>query len=177
MADDSDTPNDSHDEPDKESKRKMDYEVGYGRPPKHRRFRKGQSGNPKGRRKGSRALKTDLDEALKAKLSITVGGKKRSGTTQALAMYALAVKAATGDLKGARLLADLVMTVFGPDDRRGGEAKLSKQDAELLERLFERFEPEGQGDSGEEVSGGDEPPQDGRPSDISGSEGETSDGE
>jgi hypothetical protein len=25
-----------------------DYEVGYGKPPKHSRFRKGQSGNPKG---------------------------------------------------------------------------------------------------------------------------------
>jgi len=81
MADD-DTPDDE-----------KDYEVGYGRPPKHTRFRKGQSGNPKGPRKGSRALKTDLDEALRATLTITVGGKKRRGTTQALSMYALAIKA------------------------------------------------------------------------------------
>ena len=29
-----------------------DYEVGYGKPPKHTRFKKGQSGNPKGRPKG-----------------------------------------------------------------------------------------------------------------------------
>lgn len=117
-----------------------DYEVGYGRPPKHSRFRKGQSGNPRGPKKGSRALKTDLDQALKATLTITVGGKKRKGTTQALAMFALAAKAATGDLRAARLLADLVLTVFGPGDRGGGEAKLSKQDAELLERLLDRLD-------------------------------------
>lgn len=116
------------------------YEVGYRRPPKHTRFPKGQSGNPNGRRKGSRALKTDLDEALKATLTITVAGKKRRGTTQALTMYALAIKSATGDLRAARLLADLVLTVFGPGDRGGAEAKLSKQDEELLERLLDRFD-------------------------------------
>src|SRR5438270_10209505 len=98
-----------------------DYEVGYGRPPKHSQFRKGQSGNPKGPQKGSRALKTDLDEALRATLTINVDGKKRRGTTQALSMYALAIKAATGDLRASKLLADLVMAVFGPGDRGGTE--------------------------------------------------------
>lgn len=31
-----------------------DYEVGYGKPPAETRFKKGQSGNPNGRPKGSR---------------------------------------------------------------------------------------------------------------------------
>jgi hypothetical protein len=119
-----------------------DYEVGYGKPPKHSQFVKGKSGNPKGPRKGSRALKTDLDEALRATLTINVGGKKRRGTTQALSMYALAIKAATGDLRASKLLADLVMAVFGPGDRGGTEAKLSKHDEELLDRLLERLEPD-----------------------------------
>jgi hypothetical protein len=119
-----------------------DYEVGFGRPPRHTRFRKGQSGNPRGPKKGSRALKTDLDQALKARLTITVGGKKRKGTTQELAMFALAIKAATGDLRASRLLADLVLNMFGPGERGGGENKLSKQDAELLDRLLNRLEPD-----------------------------------
>ena len=34
-----------------------EYEVGYRKPPKHSRFAKGQSGNPRGRRNGSRNLK------------------------------------------------------------------------------------------------------------------------
>ena len=127
---------------DGDAQDEKEYKVGYRRPPMHTRFPKGQSGNPTGRRKGSRALKTDLDEALKATLTITVGGKKRRGTTQALTMYALAIKSATGDLRAARLLADLVLTVFGPGDRGGDEAKLSKQDEELLARLLDRFDPD-----------------------------------
>jgi hypothetical protein len=31
-----------------------EYEVGYGKPPKHSRFKKGKSGNPQGRSKGTK---------------------------------------------------------------------------------------------------------------------------
>jgi hypothetical protein len=143
MARDDDTPDDE-----------KDYEVGYGRPPKHTRFPKGQSGNPKGRRKGSRGLKMDLDEALRATLTITVGGKKRRGTTQALTMYALAIRSATGDLRASKQLTDLVLTVFGPGDRGAAEARLSKQDEELLERLLKRFELDEMDDGVPEASTG-----------------------
>ena len=43
-----------------------DYEVGYGKPPRHTWFKKGQSGNPRGRPCGSKNLKTLLSEALRA---------------------------------------------------------------------------------------------------------------
>ena len=36
--------------------RKKDYEVGYRKPPKDKRFKKGQSGNPAGRSKGKDKL-------------------------------------------------------------------------------------------------------------------------
>ena len=41
-----------------------DYDVGYKKPPKHGRFRKGRSGNAKGRPKGGKNLKTELMEEL-----------------------------------------------------------------------------------------------------------------
>ena len=44
--------------------RERDYEVGYGKPPRHTRFTKGQSGNPRGRPPGAKNLKTLLSEAL-----------------------------------------------------------------------------------------------------------------
>ena len=41
-----------------------DYPVGYGKPPQHTRFHQGQSGNPRGRPKGSRNLSTLMAKAL-----------------------------------------------------------------------------------------------------------------
>ena len=43
---------------------KGDYTVGYGKPPRHTRFPKGQSGNPKGRTKGSLNVATILPRML-----------------------------------------------------------------------------------------------------------------
>jgi hypothetical protein len=47
------------------------YEVGYGRPPVHRRFAPGQCGNPKGRPKGVRNFATDVKDVLKAQVKVT----------------------------------------------------------------------------------------------------------
>ena len=44
--------------------------VGYGRPPVHTRFKAGQSGNPRGRRKGQRNVHTVVDEALSQRITI-----------------------------------------------------------------------------------------------------------
>ena len=46
------------------SDHERDYEVGYGKPPRHTRFTKGRSGNPRGRSPGAKNLKTLLSEAL-----------------------------------------------------------------------------------------------------------------
>lgn len=119
-----------------------DHEVGYGKPPKHTRWSPGQSGNPRGRRKGSRSLKKDLEDALNLSVTITVNGRKRKGTSQALAMYALAMRAAAGDLRANKLLTELVLTVFGPGERGGERTGLSSQDQELLERFLERAQPQ-----------------------------------
>ena len=41
-----------------------DYAVGYGKPPLHTRFRKGRSGNPRGRPKRATDLASLLSRAL-----------------------------------------------------------------------------------------------------------------
>jgi Family of unknown function (DUF5681) len=57
-----------------------EYSVGYGRPPMRSRFKPGQSGNPKGRPKGSHNVKTELKEVYTDRISINVGDKKISVT-------------------------------------------------------------------------------------------------
>ena len=54
-----------------------DYAVGYGRPPKATQFKPGQSGNPKGRPKGSRSARAELIEIMFGKVPMIVGGRRR----------------------------------------------------------------------------------------------------
>lgn len=54
--------------------------VGYGRPPVAGRFKPGRSGNPKGRPKGSRNLKSIVQRELDKKISMREGEKTRELT-------------------------------------------------------------------------------------------------
>ena len=49
---------------------RLDYEVGYRRPPQSTRFKPGKSGNPKGRPKGCKNLNTRLREIYLAPVTI-----------------------------------------------------------------------------------------------------------
>src|SRR3984957_11556880 len=53
------------------------HAVGYGRPPKATQFKKGQSGNPKGRPKGTRPVGAVLQEILGQRVAVTENGKTR----------------------------------------------------------------------------------------------------
>jgi hypothetical protein len=71
--------------------------VGRGNPPKHTQFRKGASGNIKGRPKGSKNLSSILMEAARDQVFANIGGKRHKLTKlQATAMQ-LANRAAGGD--------------------------------------------------------------------------------
>lgn len=75
------------------------YAIGYGRPPKHTQFKKGQSGNPKGRKKASKGLMTIVREAMLQKVSVrTAQGEKRM--TRAEATFAkMLEKSFAGDAR------------------------------------------------------------------------------
>ena len=55
-----------------------DYKVGYGKPPRHTRFKPGQSGNAKGRPRGQRNVRTVVTEQLKERIKIREGDKTRT---------------------------------------------------------------------------------------------------
>lgn len=60
-----------------------DYDIGYGKPPKASRWKKGQSGNPKGRPK----IRSDLVRDAAAILSEPVTARTPSGRKVSLAAY------------------------------------------------------------------------------------------
>lgn len=71
-------------------------EVGYRKPPKRTRFKKGQSGNPRGRPKGS-GMRSAAEKVLEQTVPITLDGvRRRVPITEALLMQ-LAQKALVGD--------------------------------------------------------------------------------
>lgn len=125
-----------------------DYDVGYGKPPKDHQWPKGKSGNPAGRPKGSRGLKTDLNRELDAQLTIAINGEPVKGTTQQLMLRTLARRAAHGDVRAIKLLTDLVLQVFGAGDRGTAQDRLSPQEEAMMEEMMKIFSPD-------ELGGGD----------------------
>ena len=63
---------------DKMSVPKREYAANYRKPPMHTRFKKGQSGNPRGR--PAKNLATLLAAALNEKVIVTENGKRRQVT-------------------------------------------------------------------------------------------------
>jgi len=74
----------------------QDYEVAYGKPPKHSQFKPGQSGNPSGRPKRSNTITALLKEELEAKVTVTENGVKKTITKR----EAMVRQVVNGGLKG-----------------------------------------------------------------------------
>lgn len=86
-------------------------EVGYGRPPKHTRFKKGQSGNPKGRAARSRNVKTIVTQVLDEVVSIREGGRERKVTRFEALVRIVVSRAFKGDQKAFSALATMIRDI------------------------------------------------------------------
>jgi len=133
------------------------YQVGYKKPPRNTQFKPGQSGNPRGRKKGSRGLKTDLNAELNRVLEVKMGGYHFKGTTQQLMLRALTLLAANGNLTASAQLLPLILTVFGSEDRGADKRKLSPQDQLAFDNFFTAFCGEFVADEDEADSGANDP--------------------
>jgi len=127
-----------------------DYEVGYRRPPKANQFQPGTSGNPRGRRKGSRPIGAVLQSILSQKLTVAERGRTRRVTRLEIMLLQLANDAARGDARAMKLLLEL-------NDRYGDSPEAAiklvdvlAEDREILEQYLKR--PDSQQPSSSDTS-------------------------
>jgi hypothetical protein len=90
---------------------KGDYEVGYGKPPRGAGFKKGQSGNPRGRPPGAKNLTTLLNDALNEPVTITENGRRRKITKREAVIKQLVNKSASSDARSLKTLLDLMLNI------------------------------------------------------------------
>ena len=100
---------------EKSPKNHQAYEVGYGKPPKAKRFKPGTSGNLKGRPKGKKSRHNSADtHAMMAlffaesdrKVAVTENNTVKNISMAQAVIRSLAVKAATGDHRAQKLYLD-----------------------------------------------------------------------
>ena len=91
------------------SKRKKagSYEVGYGKPPEDRQFKKGVSGNPSGRPKKASDLDSEIIQELNSTVIMNENGKRKIIKKSEGMVRQLVNKALSGNLQAVRLVLNL----------------------------------------------------------------------
>src|SRR5712671_6804320 len=97
-----------------------DDQVGYRKPPRHSRFKKGQSGNPRGRPKGSQSAARLARRILNEKIVIKENGKRRTITRREAMLKQLANKGIMGDLRSIREVLNLDAAGAGAEAENHG---------------------------------------------------------
>jgi hypothetical protein len=117
------------------------YTVGYGRPPTDSQFRPGRSGNPRGRPRGAKSIKTLAREALTAKVNVrTERGQRRVSRMEALLMKAVEM-ASRGDMRALTQLMQLYAAAV-PEaaptsiQQTGADEDLTAADLAILEAFL-----------------------------------------
>ena len=119
------------------------YEVGYARPPESHRFKPGQSGNPKGRPKGTGDLLTHVTEELKRKVTISEGGRTRKVEKGKAVAMRVVDKGMKGEDQAIRTLAMLnrvqsakTQSVMIEEPEDEADTAISPSDQEILDHYF-----------------------------------------
>jgi hypothetical protein len=120
--------------------------VGYAVPPKTGQFKKGLSGNPKGRRKGSVALSTLIRKSAKERVIVQENGTRKSMTKDEAAFTQLFNKAASGDQRAIKLMADLMNIHAAGPEPAAPRFTLTDADREVLTQMIARARLQGNGD-------------------------------
>jgi hypothetical protein len=116
----------------------MANKAGYGSPPERTRWRKGQSGNPSGKRKKPANFGNDLMAELAEVIQLTEGGNVRRITKQRALIKALTAAAIKGNTRAANLLINCCARVIEGDLEGQARAELDAKDRKIVADYLER---------------------------------------
>jgi hypothetical protein len=137
---------------EEEGKMGNEGEVGFGKPPVHSRFRKGCSGNSKGRPKGTKNLRTDLTEVLQERITVTEGDRKVRMSKQRAVFKTLVAKTLKGDSRSATTLLNTMFRALGfADTADDVEEPLSANEQELMAGIEARLQRKAESSTNPEV--------------------------
>lgn len=110
-----------------------DDEVGYAKPPRKHQYKPGQSGNPKGRPKGSGNIHKSIAKHAGRKVKVMVDGEEKKMPRVDVLISAMFNKASKGDVAAARLITSLLAVA---KELEGGdyEPSYSEEDRAVMQR-------------------------------------------
>ena len=117
-----------------------DYCVGFGKPPAHTQFQKGQSGNPQGRPKGRRNVATVLQAALDERVTVTENGQRKSLTKLEATMKQVVNRAASGDCAATKILLQLFPFLDNALKDNTQQAVSAEADQQMLTHMLMRLQ-------------------------------------
>ena len=117
-----------------------EHTVGYRKPPMHSRFKKGKSGNPNGRPKGTVNFATVLLKTLREKVVIKENGKRTVVTKLEASVKQLVNKAASGDLRALSHLIGITLTAEqSAAEEKGSKEVLNELDKKVMFNILKRY--------------------------------------
>jgi hypothetical protein len=90
-----------------------DDSVGYRRPPKETRWKKGQSGNPSGKRRRDESMSEKLGRLVREEIAVTQNGSQTVMPADEAMLRAAIHKAMKGDTRALKLLLDHIGKAVG----------------------------------------------------------------
>jgi hypothetical protein len=119
-----------------------DYEVGYGKPPRHTRFEPGRSGNPRGRPPGAKNMKTLLSKALNELVVVTEPGGRRKVSKREAIVTQLVNRSAKADYRAIQILLGMLRDIEGDSDAHSSDAAFTEADQQIIQRIRSRLRDE-----------------------------------
>ncbi len=113
-------------------------QIGYGKPPKAGQFKKGKSGNRRGRPKGSKNFSTVVESTLNQPVEVNENGRRKTITKEQAMMTQLINKAAAGDARATQQVIAIRKMMGETDQIQVATAVTDELDRQVMQHIIAR---------------------------------------